>query len=842
MTENNSNALYVLFSTIALLFLLSCSGQREFTLSQSELNRIEAEMAARSWTIPSHPEQAMRPRTWDLQHQKLWVQFDFEQQQVIGKTELLLTSMRNTNVELVLDSKTTELDSIYVIPGGQLLNFEQDSSTVSINLHRFHARNDSLKIGISFRSTPPARGLYFVNSHLKDTQVPRQVWTLGQPEDNSFWYPTIDHPAERATQEVWISVPDTYQTISNGILVSQTFSPENSLRTDYWRLNQPHSPYLLAIAVGEFSLTERLHNGVLFRYYTEPQFENYVDIIYAHTEAMFDFMEKKTGVAYPWDPVYAQVPVRNFIASGMENTTATFLFDGVQFDERGFQDLSNQDLIMHEVAHQWYGNLVTTRDWANLALNEGFANYFEILFREFMQGHDEAIWANLQHRQDYFREAATMRRPVISARYMEPEDMYDRHTYQKAGQILRMLHHHLGDDMWWAANNAWLTDFAFQAVSVDDLQSVFERETGESLQWFFRQWFHEPGHPTLEIIPEIERNQLSINQLQDIEKQPVFSMLFDIELISPTDTLQKQVFLNTPDSTFVFEIDGLELSDIIVDPDRIQLAEFRNYGTVEQNLDRLRHPSIAVRLGALQFLYENGYENSESVFLEIAENDPFFAVRQRAVEYLANFRTPEIQAFAKTRTFENEPEGQVRLASLYLLHDFESELTENFLLEMTRDTSYFVSAEAMKLFGQYYPDKAYDALSENIEGWSWRHIHRRAVIQGLQYATDCERSFDLIYELASQIGDDYYIRDALIALTQFHNMPGARSAAVDLYLSRIPEEIYSRNRVTMYEAIARLDAKETISTLEFMLKDRNVSTNERNVLKDVINALQNDTP
>ena len=240
----------------------------------------------------------------------------------------------------------------------------------------------------------------------------------------------MDHPAERATQETWISVPDHFTTISNGALIDSRVEPGDSLRTDYWRMDLPHAPYLFALAVGEYEVLEKYSSGVTYSYFVEPEFLPYAEIIYRDTEDMMTFFSDYLGIKYPWS-TYAQVPVRNFIASGMENTTASFYFDAIQITRQQALDIEFQDLIAHELIHQWIGNLVTCKDWANLPVNEGFATYFETLYRNHRNGFDEAQWKSMQDREAYFTEAMQFRRPIITNRYHVPEDMYDRHTYEK---------------------------------------------------------------------------------------------------------------------------------------------------------------------------------------------------------------------------------------------------------------------------------------------------------------------------------------------------------------------------------------------------------------------------
>ncbi len=836
------NAFSIFIISIVIWVLPSCSAidritDREEMLTDEGIAELDAKMMEDRWEIPEGPVQTLRPRTWNLEHQKLWVRFDFGHEQVIGRTELFLTNLQSANDELVLDAKTMEIKHIGQIEPGRDLSFEQDSAIVTISLPETYEREDSIFIEIEYIATPPGRGLYFVDPRGEDPSKPTQVWTLGQPEDNSFWVPTIDHPAERMTQEVWLSVPDSLQTLSNGSLIESRTEPGDSLRTDYWRLEQPHAPYLLALAVGNYHIEERLHDGITMRYYTEHRYADYVDLIYENTEEMFDFIHDRIDIRYPWGSVYSQAPVHDYIAGGMENTTATILHDGVQFDRRASQDRSNQGLIMHEVIHHWFGNLVTAKNWANLPLNEGFANYFEILFREYLQGEDEALWKNLNYRETYFSEADEMRRPVIWDQYTEPEDMYDRHTYQKAGQILRMLHHYLGEETWWAAINTYLEEFRYDAVDIDDLQSVFEREAGESLEWFFNQWFHEPGHPELEVYWDSTATEpgLRIKQVHSREKQPLFTLEVDIELQTESGSRTARITVDQPDSLYRF--DQQDIKDVIIDPQRIQLAEYDERVDEERLLRRLEHENVAVRAETIGQLYRQEWtEEIERIVLGMARGDEFSNIRKLALELLRNRSASDLADLAMELTFPDEEAGEVRIQALYILEGNTSDEVQEFVRGMTRDTSYYVAAEAVQFYGRHFPDTVHEVAPEFIESYSYQDIFRIAAVNALTFS-DHPEAFRLLKQAARHHGNREYVKTALSVLPEFAEKHDSDQQLADLYVDKITSSPYADIRKICYEGLAEVNA---VNKLEFLSSRLNHITDarERELLEVVIEKLK----
>lgn len=694
--------LYPVIAALILVFIIAaCSILQAPTVSVPMAEGVDTvaveidipQAPVRSWVVPDRPEQFLRPRTWDLQHQKIWVRFDFSEEAVLGETELFLTSISSQNQQLVLDAKTMDIHEITNIRSGQLLDITQDSSTVTIQLSDTFSTGDSLFVRITYTAYPPSRGLYFVNPDGSDPDKPTQIWTLGQPEDNSFWLPTIDHPAERATQETWIAVPDRFQTLSNGALLDSRILPGDSLRTDYWKMSLPHAPYLFALAVGEYTIDERFREGVVLKYYVEPQFAPYAEHIYRDTEDMLRFFSSRLNVPYPWS-FYAQAPVRDFIASGMENTTASFYFNAIQLTERQAMDVNFQDLIAHELIHQWFGNLVTCKDWANLPINEGFANYFETLYRDHRNGFDSALWKTVTDRDSYFSEASVFRRPIITNRYFNPEDMYDRHTYEKTGLVLRMLHHKVGDQHWWGALNRFLEVHAFSAVDWTDVSRAFEQETGMVLRPFFEQWFTSIGHPTIEVSTWYADNKgyVRLRQTQDMEFQPLFSTTIDIHYFDEIGQQHiRTVSLTTSDSTFVFDDSAGKLGELVVDPFRVVLAEYEEDLTPVDLISRLAHPSVALRAEAVSKLQAGDMiSDMIDMLIEAYRFEQVPELRDLLFKALAPHLREEHKEFIHSITFETESFYRVRIRAADVSADLFGISANPFLQNLLEDPSYFV--------------------------------------------------------------------------------------------------------------------------------------------------------
>ncbi len=828
---------------LTISFSTSCTA---FFVAEMQEETIEAQ---EGWIIPDGPEQVLRERTWNLHHQKLSVRFRFEKEQVVGGTEMLFTS-NHMQSELIIDAKTMEFDSIYDVRANRNFTYEQDSAIVTIQLDRNYLEGDTLVLGISFVSTPPQRGLYFVNPTGEDPVTPTQIWTLGQPEDNSFWFPTIDHPAERATQETWISVPDRFQTLSNGLLLDSRILPGDTLRTDYWRLHQPHAPYLFVLAVGEYEIVEEKKGDLLYRYYVEPKFVETVDLIYKNTADMVRFSEEILEMPYPWDPVYAQAPVHDFIARGMENTTATLLYDAVQFDARAAQDLSNQDLIMHEIIHQWLGNLVTCKDWANLPLNEGFANYFESAYRLHNNGIDEYLWKNHNDRLRYFAEAAEYRRPIIFNRYSIPEDMYDRHTYQKAGQVLRMLHDYLGDDIWWGGVRLWLERHAFDAVDIFDFQSVFEDVSGMDLQPFIQQWFKEPGHPYLDVSHEISGNraELTVRQVHDTLRQPLFTLYPEVLIVAEGGEAWQRIRIDEAENTFHFEASD-NIIDIVLDPRRVQLTEYFRDISMASLSRRLESNHLLVRAEALSMAEDfMEYRTIRNQVAELAMNDPFWGIRMTAygliADYVWMYEQQQALSMVLRTTYGSEPDYRVRLESLHILRNMEivdADMQENargHITSMMADTSYFVSADAIALAGERYPDDSVDMIAPYIQLDSYQDVIKNAVVRALILSENPDAT-DLLVRLAEDPGTRRYRDIAISYLAEsVSSLDEKNSQRVARLFGRLTGDPNRNYRLYAYAGLAEAGSYDYLQLLREIKDQREMDRDELRAVKDAIRILE----
>ena len=524
----------------SILFLSACKTSKTSTQSNNETPEIEIieetpEIKKPVWAHEIHPYQPARKRTNDLIHTKLEISFDWEKQYAHGKAELLFTPYFYSQNTLLLDAKGFDIHSIKLktTKGEEKeVKFSYDSLIIDIQLDREYKKGEKYFVLVDYTAKPNElkvggssaisqdKGLYFINPLNEIKDKPQQIWTQGETQASSCWFPTIDSPNEKMTQEIYITTDTSFTTLSNGYLV---YSVEigDGLKTDYWKQDKPHAPYLTMMAIGKFATVEDEWKDIEVNYLVEPEYEEFADDIFGNTPEMLTYFSELLDYEYPWDK-YSQVVVRDFVSGAMENTSASLFMEAVQVDDRDLIDHHWDGIIAHELFHHWFGDLVTCESWSNLPLNESFANYSEYLWDEYKYGIDEADMNAIGEMDQYFREAQSKREPLIRYNYQDKEDMFDSHSYAKGGRILHMLRNYVGDEAFFKSLSLYLHQNEFKTAEIHNLRMAFEEVTGEDLNWFFDQWFLTLGHP--EIL--VDHGYDSTNQKVIIKVQQVQDSLY----------------------------------------------------------------------------------------------------------------------------------------------------------------------------------------------------------------------------------------------------------------------------------------------------------------------------
>ena len=677
-----------LFSSLAILLILTaCATQAPVGPATSASDPIASSdtLANAPVSEPRSPYQPSRFRQHDLLHTRLALSFDWAQELVLGEAWLQLTPYFASQSIITLDAKGMQWHTVALLSGEEQLplTYTYDSLQITIQLDRTYTKGEQFWLYLDYTADPSSipgfgneaiqgeQGLYFINPTGTENK-PTQIWTQGETQFSSCWFPTIDAPNERTTQEIYLTVPQQYQTLSNGRLVSSQ-AVGDSLRTDYWKMDQPHAPYLFMVAVGEWAVVEDSWKGIPLQYWVEPAFAPYAKAIFGNTPEMISFFSEKLGVAFPWSK-YSQVVVRDFVSGAMENTTASVFMEDLQVDSRSLLDYHWDGIIAHELFHQWFGDLVTCESWANLPLNESFANYSEYLWIEHKYGQDSADYHALEEMFDYFEEGNSDPKALIRYYHNDPGDMFDRHSYNKGGRVLHMLRRYLGDDAFFAGLKLYLTKNAYQAVEIHHLRLAFEEVTGQDLNWFFNQWFLLPGHPSLQVLQSYDSTQavfeLNIVQSQDLDQAPLYQIPLTLEFWYDGQPSRQVVWIDRTAHTFRWEGPQPEL--VIVDPEKDLLGYIYHEVPQEMLFRQARWAGhFYHRVAAFSVLAQRPDVDPEALYQLAVDGvgDPFWLNRLIAIETLASLKPEQTNAHAQifTRLAAQDPVPLVRADALTFL-------------------------------------------------------------------------------------------------------------------------------------------------------------------------------
>jgi aminopeptidase N len=491
--------------------------------------------------------QGTNPRSADILHTKLEVKFDWNNSWMYGKATIDIKPYFYPMKKLYLNARGMDLYKVQIVgvKGNADLKYVYENDSIKIELDKEYTRNDKFTVFIDYKSKPNElkaggssaissdKGLYFVNPKGEEKNKMPQIWTQGETQSNSAWFPTVDSPNERMTNEILMTVDDKYTTLSNGLLVKQTKNTDGT-RVDHWKMDMPHAPYLVMMGVGEFKkVLDKPWNGKEISYYVEKEYEPHARAIFGNTPEMVDFFSKKLGVPFAW-PKYAQIVVRDYVSGAMENTSATLHGDfSVYQTEREIIDgKRGENVISHELFHQWFGDLVTCESWSNITVNESFATYGEYLWQEYKNGADAADAHGYNSRQGYM--AQSKMEPLVRFGYHQREEVFDAISYNKGGQILHMLRKYVGDDAFFASLKLYLETNKFKSAEAHNLRLAFEEVTGQDLNWFFNQWYYAGGYPELKIDYSYDaaarQVKVKVEQQQDFTRVPLYRLPLFIDI------------------------------------------------------------------------------------------------------------------------------------------------------------------------------------------------------------------------------------------------------------------------------------------------------------------------
>ena len=745
------------------------------------------------------PVNWVRSRKIDIKHIDLDLRFDWSKDQAIGIETVTFAPFADTD-KFTLDAAMMTIDSV-TLPNGTALKFNYDGKSgddnLVITLDRVYKSGEDGAVKIAYKTNYVnaaerdtaigsfGRGLRFIKPTADNPNKPRQIWSQGETEFNRYWFPSYDSPNDFRTTDFRITVEKPFFVVSNGKL-KDTKTNKDGTRTFHWVMDQPYSNYLSSIVVSETTPVVQDFEGVPVYGYGYTNETKEVAATVKNLPATLKFFSEITGVKYPY-PKYSQAFVEDF-GGGMENISATTQIEEMIHDERELLDTDSESLQSHELAHQWFGDYVTCRDWGQIWLNESFATYMQAMWDEKLKGHDEFLYSDVRSNQNQTVGTwnAGNRRPIVTKYYASKDAIFDTYAYPGGGSVLHMLRKHLGDALFFKSLNNYLTTNAHQPVSTEDLRIAVEETSGQSMDWFFDQWLYRMGHPIFEVTQSYDKGKLTLNvkqtQKMDMTNEypqvEYFQGYVDVEV----DNNVQRVWLE-PKAENVFTFDSA-IKPMLVnfDYEGTWLKELKFDKSTDELLYQMKNDKdVLGRRWAMTELQKKAKADADkdriiSALISSAEKDPFWRMRRAAVSVIADIYSPDPPrgqprpAAMITPAVEElmmrlakDPQSLIRTDAIRLLGETQDRKYTSLLMAALNDPSYAVIDDAALALGRVKATDAYDSLVKLTATPSWKGRIQIAGLNGLAELGD-KRSFDIGYNTATDKTLPFNIRTSALAI------------------------------------------------------------------------------
>jgi aminopeptidase N len=695
----------------------------------------------------------------DLVNTRLDVKFDYAKSWLYGKAWVTLKPHFYPTDSLSLDAKGMDLHEVSIFRNGKTspLKYDYDGMMLKIHLDKTYKRSETYIVFIDYTSKPndlkvhgsaainDAKGLYFINPLGEQKDKPIQIWTQGETEASSAWFPTIDKPDQKTTEDITMTVPSKYVSLSNGLMVSQHQNGDGT-RTDHWKMDLPHAPYLFFMGVGDFTIVKDSYKGKEVSYYVEKEYGSVARQIFGLTPEMIALYSRLTGVDFPWAK-YAQIVGRDYVSGAMENTTSTLHAENAQQDARELTDGNRwEDVIAHELFHQWFGDYVTCESWSNITLNESFADYSETLWNEYKYGKDAGEATNFAGLQNYLNQPENATKNLVRFYYADKEDVFDGVSYPKGGRILNMLRNYVGDSAFFVSLHLYLNTNKFKSAEAQNLRLAFEEITGQDLNWYWNQWYYGSGHPKLSIDYQYDDAartvKVIVNQTQDGDK--LFRLPVAIDIYNGAARERHKVWIQDKTDTFAFSY--ASHPDLVnVDGDKILLCEKKDNKTLDNFIHQYKYAGLYVdRREAIDYCALNQGDPKALELLKTALNDRYFKLRGYALGKIDPKNEAAIAAVEPivAGLAAHDPNRTVKARAIEILGRYNKAEYKTIFMQNVHDSSYTVSGNALEALAMMDSVAAFDVAKQLAKKPSKGELATAISAVLLQFGD--ESSFDVV--------------------------------------------------------------------------------------------------
>ncbi len=734
----------------------------------------------RDSVLPEYTSQYPREPEYMISHYILEAWIDIQNKHLKGVVSLYVYKNKFSVREISLDAVALNILDVRDDKGS--LKYTYDGNSLVIHLRRPLTKTPK-KVIIEYEVKDPEYGLYFIEGG--DETLP-MVWTQGETEWHRYWMPIYDYPNMKFTSEMIIHVKKGFKAFGNGILLDHWRDSEWEVW--HYTFDKPHSSYLIALTAGDFEVIKDNVDDIILEYVVPRGMKEYVENTFRNTPDIIRFFSEWTGVKYPYK-VYRQVVVRRFVVGGMENISMTLLTDRALLDEHARLDYESEGLVSHELAHQWFGDLVTCRDWSHIWLNESFATYMDALYHRHWKGMDEYLYRLYLNLQSYLSEYTNYySRPIVFRLYKYPEELFDSHSYPKGSVILHMLINFVGEDVFRAAIKEYLSKHAFSNADTEDLRKVIEKYYGRPLEWFFEQFLYNAGHPVLKAKYTYDSKEklltISINQIQADDSPDVYKIPLEIEVVMPKGKkIKHKIWMEEKTKNIVLSIPE-KPEFVYIDPLFKVFAVLQPEYTLEDKIRILRESKYVYwRILMARSLSKEASVKAVDALYNAVLKDLFYGVSIEAAKSMGEIKTDYAKEML-LKLLDVKLDPRVRRNVIDSLGNYKGDDIAEKLIKILDDKNeaYSVRAAAARVLGKIKYSKAVDILKKYLDEKSYDYVITKGVLEGL-----------------AEIGGDEAF-NIILKYTSKEMQESVRTIAISL-LGKFPEkkETYEKLKELIYD-------------------------------------------
>ncbi len=675
-------------------------------------------------------------RKVDILHITIDVTPDFNQRTIEGITTIKFTPIAKPLYELRLDAYDLLVSSVG--SSAEIAGYNVTEEDITITFASAIEPTDVTTVTIAYHAEPKD-GFFFRTPELGYKPEDIHLFTQGESHSHRYWFPNYDYPNEHSTSEVICHVPSDMTVLANGRLVSEVINHDTGLKTVCWKQEKPHVNYLIALVAGKFEKVESKHKDIPLAFYTTPSNIKYAQNSFRETADIMDFYEKEIGVDFPWCKYY-QVCVADFVAGGMENTSLTILTEGTLFSDEFENVRSSRGLNSHEMAHQWFGDYVTCKDWSHLWLNEGFATYYEKLHDGHQNGRDQMLY-NLYDTAAGILGETEEQRPIVYKEYSDEGEQFDYRNYNKGCWVLHMLRNRLGEDLYRKCVKTYLERFAFSSAVTEDFVSIIEELSGRSYDRFFDEWVRQGRFPELKVSYSwSEKDKLvkvSVTQTQKpVNNVKIYHFPASIRFVVNGRKIDKEINVDAEEHDFYFPLPA-KPEIVRFDPEYTLLAKIEFNKPREMLYAQLEDTNDVIgRILAIDQLEEKNDKTTIEKLKKTLNNDPFYGVRIKACDALLEMKDEEAAFKALCDSIE-QPDARVRRSVLGSIGSVYGKESHEIILDVIEtEKNPDIKANCLRHLALYRDDETKQIMKDYLKSESFKNLLADAAIVGIHKLDD----------------------------------------------------------------------------------------------------------